>query len=268
MTFPLRCLRAWRGPPPARGTARIEANPAPWCQIARGWGGLWPVAAACGPGSAWLPDVCSPLPSGVRSWTDSFRPARETAMSSFAPFLRRPQRRGSSASQTVPEALRSPGEPLTPDTRAAMETMLSRDFSRVRVHTEPTASSSAAALGAEAYAVGHHIVLGPNAPALATMQGRALLGHELTHVVQQENASPRGHDDLAISSASEPAESEAAGCRGNGQQPVQAAGGTAHPASPRHGTRQPAKPALRGGNRGRSNCPPPPSGRRSRICPR
>ena len=131
-------------------------------------------------------------------------------MGSFAPFLRRPQRRGSSASQTAPEALRSPGEPLTPHTRAAMETMLSHDFSRVRVHAEPAARSSAAALGAEAYAVGHHIVLGPNAPALTTRQGQALLGHELTHVVQQENASPRALDDLAISSASEPAESEAA----------------------------------------------------------
>ena len=131
-------------------------------------------------------------------------------MSSFAPLLRRPQPRDSSASLTVPEALRSPAEPLTPETRAAMETMLGRDFSRVRVHTEPAASQSALALGAEAYAVGHHIVLGPRAPALTTRQGQALLGHELTHVAQQENASPRAHDELAISSASEPAELEAA----------------------------------------------------------
>jgi hypothetical protein len=79
-----------------------------------------------------------------------------------------------------------------------MESSLGHDFSRVRVHTDEAAARSAKTLGARAYTVGPHVVLGPDRyrpdPA-----GRRLLAHELVHVVQQGGALPLGRDlDPAI----------------------------------------------------------------------
>ncbi|WP_206056559.1 DUF4157 domain-containing protein [Nocardioides sp. GY 10113] len=57
------------------------------------------------------------------------------------------------------------------------------DFSGVRIHTGPAAGRAARSIQASAYTVGQHVVLAE--PAADTGSGRALLAHELTHVVQQ-----------------------------------------------------------------------------------
>ena len=59
------------------------------------------------------------------------------------------------------------------------------DFRQVRVHTDARAVQSAREVGAAAYTVGHDIVFGSGQFAPETERGRALLAHELTHVVQQ-----------------------------------------------------------------------------------
>ena len=59
------------------------------------------------------------------------------------------------------------------------------DFADVRVHTGPSADASAAALGAQAYTVGNHIVFGTGRYMPRTGEGKKLLAHELTHVLQQ-----------------------------------------------------------------------------------
>lgn len=89
------------------------------------------------------------------------------------------------APPVVHEVLRSPGQPLDPATRAFMEPRFGHDFSLVRVHSGPAAEQSARDVNAHAYTVGHHIVLGAGRFASATSEGRRLLAHELTHVVQQ-----------------------------------------------------------------------------------
>ena len=61
----------------------------------------------------------------------------------------------------VPEVLRSTGRPLDTPVRRDMEARLGADFSTVRVHTGPAAGRSAAAIGAQAYTSGEHVVLGP-----------------------------------------------------------------------------------------------------------
>lgn len=63
-----------------------------------------------------------------------------------------------------------------------------RDFSQVRVHTDPLAAESARAVNALAYTVGSDVVFGAGQYAPATSTGRKLLAHELTHVVQQTGA--------------------------------------------------------------------------------
>ena len=74
-----------------------------------------------------------------------------------------------------------------------MEQRFAYDFSRVRVHTDKAAASSAHRLGARAYTVGSEIVFGaegyrPDHPA-----GRRLLAHELAHVVQAGVGRTIGH---------------------------------------------------------------------------
>jgi hypothetical protein len=66
-----------------------------------------------------------------------------------------------------------------------METRFGHDFGRVRVHTGARAAESAEAVGALAYTVGENVVFGPGRYAPGMGEGRRLLAHELTRVVQQ-----------------------------------------------------------------------------------
>ncbi|HEV7858533.1 MAG TPA: DUF4157 domain-containing protein [Pyrinomonadaceae bacterium] len=64
------------------------------------------------------------------------------------------------------------------------------DLSQVRVHTDERATESARAVGAAAYTVGRDVVFGAGQYAPSSRRGQALLAHELTHVAQQQQASP------------------------------------------------------------------------------
>lgn len=81
--------------------------------------------------------------------------------------------------------MRSPGKPLDPITRTFMEPRFGYDFSRVRVHSSAAAEQSTQDVNAIAYTVGHNIVFGSGRFAPGTHEGRRLIAHELTHVVQQ-----------------------------------------------------------------------------------
>jgi hypothetical protein len=88
----------------------------------------------------------------------------------------------------VPEVLSSSGRPLDTPVRRDMEARLGADFGTVRVHTGPAADRSAAAMRAQAYTAGEHVVLGPGA------DDRHTLAHELTHVIQQRRGPVAGTD--------------------------------------------------------------------------
>jgi len=93
----------------------------------------------------------------------------------------------------VHEVLRSPGEPLDPASRAFFEPRFGRGFGDVRVHTDGRAAESARAVEAVAYTVGRNVVFGAGAYRPGSAEGRRLLAHELTHVVQQgAAAAPAG----------------------------------------------------------------------------
>ncbi len=96
-----------------------------------------------------------------------------------------PTGRLDAAPSSVDQTLASPGTPLEPSLRQDMEQRFGHDFSRVRVHSGATADRSARDVNAHAYTVGHNIVFGPGQFAPTTYQGRRLVSHELTHVVQQ-----------------------------------------------------------------------------------
>jgi hypothetical protein len=93
------------------------------------------------------------------------------------------------APASVDAVLASTGRPLEPSLRSDMELGFGHDFSRVRVHADAAAEQSARDLDARAYTLGHDIVFGAGRYAPHTTEGRRLLAHELTHVVQQSQAA-------------------------------------------------------------------------------
>lgn len=95
------------------------------------------------------------------------------------------QARPTEAPPIVNEVLRSAGQPLDANTRASMEPRFGHDFSRVRIHSDERAAESARAVNALAYTVGRDVVFGMQQYRPETREGRRLLAHELTHVVQQ-----------------------------------------------------------------------------------
>jgi Domain of unknown function (DUF4157) len=109
----------------------------------------------------------------------------------------------------VHEVLRSPGQPLDPATRAFMEPRFGHTFSRVRVHTDEKAAESARAVDALAYTVGQDVVLGRGQHTPATPAGRQLLAHELTHTLQQSEASAVSREGLIVSAPGDAAEWQA-----------------------------------------------------------
>lgn len=89
----------------------------------------------------------------------------------------------------VHDVLNSPGQPLDAAIRAFFEPRLGHDFSQVRVHAGERAEQSAREVSAHAYTVGHNIVFGTGRFSPDTIEGRGLLAHELTHVMQQTESS-------------------------------------------------------------------------------
>ena len=109
----------------------------------------------------------------------------------------------------VTDALRSPGQPLDARTRARMEPLFGFDFSDVRVHAGPEAASSAASIGARAFAVGSHIIFGRGEHSPGTSAGAMLIAHELAHVVQQRGRITGDPGSLEIGSPHDVAERSA-----------------------------------------------------------
>ena len=87
----------------------------------------------------------------------------------------------------VHDVLCSPGQPLDAATRAFMQPRFGHDFSQVRIHTDARAAESARAVNALAYTVGRDVVFGARQYSPETIEGKKLVAHELTHVVQQDS---------------------------------------------------------------------------------
>src|SRR5207237_1234885 len=96
----------------------------------------------------------------------------------------------SSDLRSVRAAIRSPGQPLAGSLRRGFEAGFGWDFASVRIHHGDEADAAARALGALAFTYGRHVSFraGRFAPDSA---GRALLAHELAHVVQQSGGTAR-----------------------------------------------------------------------------
>lgn len=97
----------------------------------------------------------------------------------------------------VLDVLHKSGQPLDVDTRAFMESRFGHDFSQVRIHTDAASAQSAEVLNARAYTVGRNVVFAADAYRPHSREGRVLIAHELTHVIQQGRST--SHGNLTIS---------------------------------------------------------------------
>lgn len=108
------------------------------------------------------------------------------------------------APSSVDQALANPGRPLEPALQQEMGQRFGYDFSGVGVHTDAAAEQSARDVNSHAYTIGHNIVFGAGRFAPETQEGRRLIAHELTHVVQQTGAVQRQPDASPVPGPQEP----------------------------------------------------------------
>ena len=96
-------------------------------------------------------------------------------------------------------ASRGHGVPLAPATRAFFEPRLGQALSHVRVHTDDRAAEASNEIRARAFTTGSDIYFARGQYSPGTTSGSRLLGHELTHVVQQTGAIQRQAEPTHVS---------------------------------------------------------------------
>lgn len=88
--------------------------------------------------------------------------------------------------EAVNDVLQTPGKSLDDQSLDFFQNRFGVAFENVRIHDDGRAAQSAEALNAKAYTVGENIVFNSNQYSPHSPDGKRLLGHELTHVVQQQ----------------------------------------------------------------------------------
>jgi len=92
----------------------------------------------------------------------------------------------------APVGYTGPGEPIAASERDRMGQAIGHDFSQVRLHRDRQAAESARSVGAAAYTVGSHIVVGREFTHAAEPTRRWLTAHELAHVAQHADGRGAG----------------------------------------------------------------------------
>jgi len=90
------------------------------------------------------------------------------------------------------QTLDNSGSKLSASANQFFSPHFNHDFSNVKIHTGKEAAASANDINAQAYTTGNHIVFNEGKYQPETNEGKKLLAHELTHVVQQsKSVQPR-----------------------------------------------------------------------------
>lgn len=92
---------------------------------------------------------------------------------------------GMAATSTYIQSLSSKGTALPKETQQFFAKRMGYDFSHVKIHRGTEAEQSAKEVNAKAYAVDNNIVFNKGQYNTTSAEGKKLLAHELTHVVQQ-----------------------------------------------------------------------------------
>ncbi|NJO00826.1 MAG: DUF4157 domain-containing protein, partial [Bacteroidia bacterium] len=78
--------------------------------------------------------------------------------------------------------------PMGADTQSFMSDRFGADFSRVRIHTGSQSVQMNQELGAKAFTVGNDVHFNQGEYNPGSTEGKELLAHEITHVIQQQSA--------------------------------------------------------------------------------
>lgn len=119
----------------------------------------------------------------VQSHTPRSLPGFQPARHAPVPVQRKAAGSRPAPASSLPAA--GSGKAMPGDVRAKMEGAFGVDFSRVRIHEDARPE----ALGALAYTNGTDVHFAPGQYQPDSQRGQALLGHELTHVVQQSRGT-------------------------------------------------------------------------------
>ena len=123
----------------------------------------------------------------------SLPPAREAQPSAGTSAFRTP-------AGFLAGAAGASGQPLPAPVQNKMERFFAADFSDVRVHV----GREAAAIGAIAFTLGSDVYFAPGYYEPHTPRGQELLGHELTHVVQQRDGRVANPFDGGVAVVQDP----------------------------------------------------------------
>jgi hypothetical protein len=93
---------------------------------------------------------------------------------------------GSASTPTLSSISSSSSVGLSDSTNQMMSQAIGHDFSNVRLHTDASAHAMNQQLGARAFTLGQDIYFNQDQYHPETTEGKHLLAHELTHVVQQD----------------------------------------------------------------------------------
>jgi hypothetical protein len=83
-------------------------------------------------------------------------------------------------------SLNGKGHAMSPLVNQFFSSRIGYDFSQVRIHSDKEAAESAKSVDAKAYTIGNNIVFNEGQYNTESQEGKRLLAHELTHVVQQK----------------------------------------------------------------------------------
>lgn len=102
-------------------------------------------------------------------------------------------------------SLNGKGQSLSADANQYFSSRMGYDFSDVKIHNDKEAAQSAKEVNAKAYTVGEHVVFNAGQYNTESEEGKKLMAHELTHVMQQNNQSrlQKKEDDSAPSDKKE-----------------------------------------------------------------
>lgn len=160
-----------------------------------------------------IADLLARAAEGVRYWMQTHQappalvsadPEAAAAADTAAPSesqanaLAGPQRKAASG---APAAASGPsgilarlgdGAPLDQATASRMGSAFGTSFSDVRIHADDQGGALAREQSAHAFTLGSHVAFAPGRYQPGTVEGDALLAHELTHVLQQRGAAAPG----------------------------------------------------------------------------
>ncbi|MCP4131746.1 MAG: DUF4157 domain-containing protein [bacterium] len=88
-------------------------------------------------------------------------------------------------------SMKGGGQPLPDSTGRYYKARFNRDFDHVRIHTGSRANELARAINARAFTTGNDIFFAKGEYNPGSREGKKLIAHELTHVVQQKGGSKR-----------------------------------------------------------------------------